>query len=331
MNIYHILKTLIRITKNVWITRAYIGILFVSIITYFYMQKETFPTLPNILHFEIVYLVLILSFISFLCYVYVHYSIYRALDAKISYWQTFQVTAFSRIGAYVPGKIWYATNYYIFSRQFNIGADKIGMNFVLNNALLFFTGGLCSLFAIAQLPWLAQKFLIILPLLMIVLIHPKTLSKIFPIILHKISQFSSENAAASSVDINNKLFNYSLYLKFTGFYFLLWFISGVTLFFSIRVFAPIGIQDFPVVIAASAASLIIGLLAIFAPAGLGVREGVGALILSQIISLEIAVLAFVLLRFIMVITDFVIGGIGTVAFIREKYAFEVKGVDNARS
>ena len=105
----------------------------------------------------------------------------------------------------------------------------------------------------------------------------------------------------------------------------------MTLFFSIRVFAPIGIQDFPVVIAASAASLIIGLLAIFAPAGLGVREGVGAPILSQIISLEIAVLAFVLLRFITVITDFVVGGIGTVAFIREKYAFEVKGVDNARS
>ena len=331
MNIYYILKAFLKIIKNIWVTRAYLGILFVSIIIYFYRHKETLVTLPKISHFEIVYLVLILSFISFLCYVYVHYSTYRELDVKISYWQTFQVAAFSRLGVYIPGKVWYAANYYIFSRQLNIGADKIGKNFIINNALLFFTGGLCSLFAIAQLPWLAQKFLIILPLLMIVLIHPKVLNKIFSLLLHKISQFSSENAAASSVDINNKFFNYSSYLKFIGFYFLLWFISGVTLFFCIRVFAPIGIQDFPVVIAAGAASLIIGLLAVFAPAGLGVREGVGALMLSQIIPLEIAVFACILLRFIMVITDFVVGGIGTVAFIRKKHAFEAKEADNVRS
>ena len=331
MNIYDILKTFLKITKNIWVTRAYLGILFVSIIIYFYGHKETLATLPKISHFEIVYLVLILSFISFLCYVYVHYSTYRALDAKISYWQTFQVAAFSRLGVYIPGKIWYASNYYIFSRQLNIGADKIGKNFIINNALLFFTGGLCSLFAITQLPWLAQKFLIILPFLMIVLIHPRILNKIFSVLLCKIAQFSSESAPAGSVDINNKFLNYSLYLKFIGLYFLLWFISGVTLFFCIHAFVPIGIQDFPVVIAASAASLIIGLLAVFAPAGLGVREGVGALILSQIIPLEIAVFACVLLRFVMVITDFVVGGIGTVAFIRKKHAFEAKEADNVRS
>ena len=331
MNAYHILKTFLKIAKNIWVTRAYLGILFVSIIIYFYKQKETLAAIPNISHFEIVYLVLFLSFITFFCYVYVNYSTYRALDAKISYWQTFQVTAFSRIGIYIPGKIWYATNYYIFSRQLNIGADKIGKNFVLNNALLFFTGGLCSLFAIAQLPRLAQILLIILPFLMIVVIHPTTLNKFFSYLMPKIAQLSSKNAAESYGDINNKFLNYSSYFKFIGLYFLLWFISGVTLFFCIRVFESIGIQDFPVVIAASAASLIIGLLAVFAPAGLGVREGVGALILSQIISIEIAIFACVLLRFIVVITDVVVGGIGTVAFIKKKHAFEVKESDNARN
>jgi len=241
------------------------------------------------------------------------------LGAKISYWQTFQVAAFSRLGVYIPGKVWYAANYYIFSRQLDISSDKIGKNFIINNALLFFTGGLCSLFAIAQLPWLAQKFLIILPFLMIMLIHPRILNKIFSVLLRKISQFSSEDTAASSVDVDNTFLNYSSYLKAIGLYFLLWFITGAILFLCIRIFVPIGIKDFPVIIAAGATGLIIGLLAFFAPAGLGVREGVGTLILSQIIPLEIAVFACVLLRLITIITDFVVGGIGTVAFSRKKH------------
>ena len=110
MNIYHILKTFLKVAKNIWVIRVYLGILFVGVIIYFYRHKETLVTLPEISHFEIVYLVLILSFISFSGYVYVHYSTYRALGTKISYWQTFQVVAFSRLGTYIPGKRWYLAN-----------------------------------------------------------------------------------------------------------------------------------------------------------------------------------------------------------------------------
>ena len=91
---------------------------------------------------------------------------------------------------------------------------------------------------------------------------------------------------------------------------------------------PISVLVLPVVIAASAASLIIGLFAVFAPAGLGVREGVGAAILSQIVPLETAVVACVLWRFTQVIMDLVVGGIATVAFNRKKATLEVKKTYN---
>jgi len=201
---------------------------------------------------------------------------------------------------------------------------------VINNALLFFTGGLCSIFAVAQLPVLAQKFLIILPFLMILLIHPRILNKAFSVLTRKISQFSSENITTNSMDINNISWNYLLYLKFIGMYFFLWLLAGITLFLCVLLFEPIGIKDFPLTIAAGAASLIIGLLAIFAPAGLGIREGIGAAVLSQIIPLETAVFACILLRFIQVITDVVFGGIATAAFIRMK-SCAVGNVRNDRS
>ena len=113
-----------------------------SITIYFYKHKETLLTLLKISHFKIIFLVLIFSIISFLCYVYVNFSTYRALGTRISYWQAFQVVAFSRLGYYIPGKVWYATNYYVFSRCLDIESDKIGKNFVINNAILFFTGAL---------------------------------------------------------------------------------------------------------------------------------------------------------------------------------------------
>ena len=325
--IYNNIKAFLKITKNIWVMRTYVCIVFWGVIIYLYKHKETL-VLPGISHFELVYSALILSFICFFFYIYVHCITYRALDAKISYWQMFQVGAFSRLGVYIPGKVWYVANYYIFSRMLNIDSDKIGKNFIINNALLFFTGALCSLFAFAQLPFLAQNFLFVLPFFMIILIHPRILNKIFSILLCKIPQFSSENTAASSVDINNKFLNYSSYLKFIGLYFFLWFSTGLILFLCVCCLEPISIQVFPMILAASAASLIIGLLAVFAPAGLGVREGVGVAILSQIVPLETAVVACVLWRFTQVIMDLVVGGIATVAFNRKKATLEVKKTYN---
>lgn len=325
--IYNNIKAFLNITKNIWVMRTYVCIVFLGVIIYLYKHKETLVLL-EISHFELVYSALILSFICFFFYIYVHCITYRALDAKISYWQMFQVGAFSRLGVYIPGKVWYVANYYIFSRMLNIDSDKIGKNFIINNALLFFTGVVCSLFVFAQLPFLAQYFLFILSFFMIILIHPQVLNKIFSVLLRKMSQFSSENTAASPVDIKDNFINYSSYPKFIVLYFILWFITGLILFLCVRCLEPISVLVLPVVIAASAASLIIGLFAVFAPAGLGVREGVGAAILSQIVPLETAVVACVLWRFTQVIMDLVVGGIATVAFNRKKATLEVKKTYN---
>jgi len=332
MNIFQILKKFLKLAKNVWIIRIYLGFFFVGAIIYLYRHKERFAALSEVSQFGTVFLILLLAFAIFVCYVYVHYSTYRALNTQITYWQTFQVAAFSRLGVYIPGKIFYATNYYVFSRFLNIGHDKIGKNFVINNSLLFFTGALCSLLAISQLPFVARYFLVVLPILMIVLIHPKVLNRIFAVLLNKLFQLSPGNETQDLPDNQEEMsWSYGLYLKFIGLYFVLWFILGVMQFFCVRVFEPVGIQHFPLITAAAAAGLIIGLLAVFAPGGMGVREGIGIVMLSQIVSVENAVFACVLLRLAHVIADFVVGGIAAVAFIRKKRTFKENEGGNGRS
>lgn len=304
--------------RNIWITRIYLSMLAVGIIVYSYKYNEKLTALPKSLNSEMLVFLIIASMANFIYYVYIHYSSYRELNAKISYWQTFQIVASSRLGVYIPGKIWFVTNYYIFSRRHNVEPDKIGKNFIINNALLFFTGAFCSLFAITQLSLFAQYFFIILPFLMIVLIHPKALNKIFLFLVTQISQIYSTNKSASSVDIEEISWNYLIYLKFIMFYLLLWLANGFILYLSICTFGYIGIQGFPMMISAAAASLLIGLLALFAPAGVGVREGVGTLMLSQIMSFDIAVLTFILLRLSQFVIDATVGGIAAISLMKNK-------------
>lgn len=331
MKIVKLLKTFFKIAKNIWVIRIYLCVLFIGVIIYFYKHQESLAILSKISHFEILPLIFVLNLLFFLYYVYVHYSTYRALITNISYWQTFQVVAFSRLGVYVPGKVWYAVNYYMFSRFLHIEAEKIGKNFVINNAILFFTGALCSLFAISQLPLVARYFLIILPVLMIVLIHPKVLDKLFSVLISKLSELSFESNAVGSVDMERMSWSYLLYLKFIGLYFCLWFANGIALYLCIRVFEVVDIHAFPVIIAASASGLIIGLLAVFAPGGIGIREGIGVAMLSQIVPVETAIHSCILLRLTVVVLDLAVGGTAAAIFIRKKRSFEIMEPDDVKS
>jgi hypothetical protein len=325
-----ILKNIVNFMKNIWISRIYLCAIAVCIVVYSFKYKEKIVLLPKSLNLVILAILIVANISTFLYYTYIHYSGYKELNVKISYWQTFQIVASSRLGVYIPGKVWFATNYYIFSRRINVEPDKIGKNFIINNALLFFTGAFCTFFAMTKLSLFAQYLFIILPVLMIVLIHPKVLNKIFLFLVTKISQIYSTNNSASSVDIEEMPWDYLIYLKFIMFYLLLWLANGTVLYLSICTFRYIGIQGFPVIISAAAASLIIGLLALFAPSGVGVREGVGTLMLSQIMSVDIAALAFILLRLSQFVTDVVVGVVASISLMKDKNVVK-EGMMNGRN
>lgn len=319
MKIHKLLEIVYKFAKNKWVSWVYLGIITVCIVVIFYKYKEKLTLIMEVSDFTVVPFILVTTIVTILCYIYVQCSIYRELGAKISYLQCFQIIAFAHLGNYMPGRIWFLTNYYILSRRFNIDSVKIGKGFIINNAILLFTGGICSLFAITKLPFLAKEFLIILLLFMALLIQPKILNKLFNFILPKIHKSFSVSATVNPDFFSNPPYKYSSQLRFIGFYFFLWILNGVILYFCILAFEPISIQSFPLILSTIATSMIIGLFAVFAPAGLGVREGIGIMMLSQVTSLKIGALAFILLRITRVIIDILVGGIATIPFIKEKF------------
>lgn len=110
--------------------------------------------------------------------------------------------------------------------------------------------------------------------------------------------------------------SYWSYLKSIGLSFLLWVITGGVIFFIFLAFQfPIKITDLFVCILAAAASAVVGFLAVFAPDGIGVKEGVGVILLSQITTQESAFLVMITLRLLTILVD-VCSGLISVTWLR---------------
>lgn len=308
-------RSTLRFAENIWVTRVYLALLTLSIGYCLYKYWGELDIKSQMIRGEMIAAVFLLSYIAYFFYVYIHYSSYRKLGVDISFWQTFQVASVSRLGVYVPGKIWAVTNYYIFSRCFGIPADTIGKNFIINNALLLFTGALMSFLVITKLNTLTREFLFVLPALMLILIHPRVLNSIFSFLI-PILQGKLDSQSVNKQDIETFNWSYYTYLQFIALYLVLWMIGGIILFLCIKSFGVIGFSSIPVILAAGAVSLVIALLALFAPAGVGIREGVGIFIVAQVVPMKTAILAFILLRLSQIIVDLSVGIIGAVQFMR---------------
>lgn len=300
------MKKFVAILKNPWFTRAYMLILLSWVLIIIFTQGEEFLKIVRTAKLHMIFLGLIFYLIVMaIANPYLHSIAYREIGCRITLWQAFRIFHLSRIGNYLPGRVWFATNYYVFSKKMNIDTELIVKNFVMLNALLFLVGSLCSLPIISLISPTMQKLLILYPFLILVLIHPRIFNKIF-------SRFWEKKS--------KKDFRYSFLVKISVLYFINYVILGYGLYFCILAFKVIDLSSFPLIVASNSASVIIGMMAIFAPAGIGVSEGINVSILSQIIPLEIAITVVVAFRMIMVLVDFSCALIAGISVAREKKA-----------
>jgi len=91
----------------------------------------------------------------------------------------------------VPGKVLWASNYYLLSRQAGVDVREIGGSFLISTALWILTVLICSLSSI----WVVYPALrygpLVLPVLLLVSIHPPMLSLFFALggwILRKVGR-----------------------------------------------------------------------------------------------------------------------------------------------
>jgi hypothetical protein len=305
-----VLKKIIKLLKDPKVVTLYIIVTFLFVVYYIYIKWEVVPGIVESSHLDYLIYAVVFGILNLISYGFVVFLLYTDLGAGITYWNTLKIILVSRIGVYLPGRIWYASNFYIFSRKFNISPLVIGQSFGLVNIFLFITGGICSLQILLPLLTSWQKIILVSSVFLLLIFSQPSVVNYIVSIFPKISELLKNLIYFTK-------FTSKIYFKYIIYFIILWLISGVRLFFCTLALTPIQYTDFMTVLASSAASLIIGMLAIFAPGGIGVREGVGAVILSTIIPMETAVFVMIISRFLSAGTD-LSTGLSAFYFLKKK-------------
>lgn len=242
-------------------------------------------------------LALATTFLASLVYSFIQYTIYRHLDAPVSYWTTFRIITISQLGKYLPGKVMFAGNYYLLSREAGVSNVQVGTSFVVSQALWMLTASLCGLPVLSLLHPALRYTVLLFPLALILLIHPRFLRWLL-----RLGQKLAGRAEGQPLPLPEGL-GIRFYAWVAFLYLLNWGLAGLGAWLSLRALGPLGLEVFPLALASIALGTAVGLVALFAPVGLGIREGLGALILAPAVGAEVALLGLVLLRGISVIVD----------------------------
>ena len=217
------------------------------------------------------------------------------------------------VGKYFPGKIWGLVGRSYLLTKKNVNANSAA-NLLLADQFLTFYSGL-AIGAIALLT-LVNNILAIAAIVLAAVITPFVLhsySGIANFLLEKLSSFSSHlrtNMATGIVELNNAALAGSLLV-----YIAHWLTISCVL---ALLFYPLLETEFSLnvllLIAAIPLAMLAGFVALWAPAGIGVREAVIIAILSANLPLDLATSVALVYRLICVLNDVAMGIIALVYY-----------------
>ena len=236
---------------------------------------------------------LALSFLATSTWFFVRPFIWRTLvahfDRAIPYRECIRIWVLSELSRYVPGTVWQ-----YFSRIYLAGRWGVPAAVTLTSALMELL--LMALAAIPLVLWHldevipivggAQRYLLFaFPVAAIFLLHPRVLNRAARFLLPRL-----------------KLEYLPIHLRFREILGLwaaclaLWIAFGTGFLLFVRSLAPLDLSRGMHLVSNYAVSWLIGVVTLFAPGGIGVREGVLGLLLSKVLPLGTALLVAVLSR-----------------------------------
>lgn len=292
---------------------SYFGILFAVVAYYLSKWGDRFYSLVSEANVGMITWVFVCLCGASLTHIFIYYYIYQRMRVRVSFVEVFRIVSLANLGKYIPGKILFVGNYFLLSREAGIRSKDVGTSFVISQCLWFVSACILAVPVISVLSSSLRYSIIFLPLVTGLVIHPKILNLILSL-LGKIAQKFTRPEQDISLQISEHI-SYALYAKVILLYVLGWIIAGLGVYFGALAFYPIGIKDLPICLSSIAISTIVGFIAIFAPAGLGVREGLGAVILAPVVSIETAFLVMLMLRLVGVVIELCFA-LFSLAFIR---------------
>jgi uncharacterized membrane protein YbhN (UPF0104 family) len=273
-------KIMIKILKRVFPV-AIIIIIFIFLLRSLILNWSKIPF--DDLHFNIYFLI-----ISFLCLIphFLSYGkswqeVMRALGSPITFTQSCWMIATTQIAKYIPGRVWYMVGRVYVGKKEKMSGESLAVSMIMDTCLLIISVG--SIFLISTIIAGNYSFTNLLicsiPLLIaFIILIPRILSWIIKHCLRILKKPMVELTLS-----------YLQNLKLSIWFFILWFAQIIGFYFLINAIYTVSLSEIFTLAAAYALSWLAGFVVIFAPGGLGVREGMMTLLLSSILPTSLAI------------------------------------------
>lgn len=222
---------------------------------------------------------------------------------------------YSQLGKYIPGKVFlYLARLHFYVREGRPAGPvtlAFGVEFVGNLAAAVFTALVAGL--TVDVPGFDRyRWLLVVALVMfLVALHPRLL------------EWSIKQAARLMKRTPFPVtLTYSQILRFLGLYVLNWLLFGVALYVFVRSFYDLELSSILYLTGAISLAGMIGILAVFAPSGLGVREGVLAILLDQAMPTAVALVVSIASRIWLTVVE--LGCAGIVYLLMRFHFFDIE-------
>jgi uncharacterized membrane protein YbhN (UPF0104 family) len=220
--------------------------------------------------------------------------ILKKTGSSVSYRRLFKVWFISSLGKYLPGKVWQFLGMIFLLEKEGVPKKNTFSSVVLGQTLSVISGLFVGALFLGS--DLYSQILSKNPGLMIIIIvfFMGILALFFyPKLLERIMNFGLRVLKKDQILLDFKSKDIFLYFLF---YSLAWFSFGLGFTIFVKAFIPASLGIYPGLTGAFAFSFNIGFLALFAPGGIGVREGILVLLLEAYFPAPVAILISILSR-----------------------------------
>lgn len=233
--------------------------------------------------------------------------ILAGLGVRIGYPLALQAEMASMLAKYVPGTIWTPLARVVWLRRAGVTATAVVLGSIALEAGLSALSGVL-VFAAGLLVVGGQGPGVVVPLaafavVVAALIHPRVFA---PLARRVFRRFGGAELPVLS---------YRLMLALLGFYGFTWLVGGVALYFLLRSLGgDPGLASVPFLGGTAAVGAIVAVLSVFAPSGLGVREGSMYGLLLAVVSAPVALGVTVLNRLAITLVEALLLAVGLLAW-----------------
>ncbi|MCK4453257.1 flippase-like domain-containing protein [candidate division WOR-3 bacterium] len=256
------------------------------------------------IHFDFLKLLVSYLFLifHFVIYIFSWKAIMGKLNVTVDFFKSFWMIATSQIAKYLPGGVWFAVGRIYLAKKEKMVGYHTAVSVILETCLIMISGIIIILilFIVKRFDYTFNIiFIIALLLLLLLLLHPKVLSLLVNIFLKTLKK------GKIRIDIT-----YWQIIKLSIYFFGFWIAQIIGFYFLINAIYPIAISKIFSLAAVYTLSWMTGFVVIFAPGGLGVREGMMTLLLLPILPAPLAIAISFIARIWITLFEIVIFFVG---------------------